>query len=186
MYKLVSIPLILITQLVSAQQLVDKIVGIVDNRIVLLSDVEGQYQQYAYQSTAPVPPDLLCALMNEALTEKLLMAQAVIDSVDVTDDEVENELDHRVRTFAGMAGSVEKLEEYYGKSVLEIKDEFRTQIREQLVANKEKSNIIADVKVTPSDVQQLFNSIPKDSLPIYNAQVELGELIIYPKISPEM
>ncbi|MBA3647061.1 MAG: peptidylprolyl isomerase [Chitinophagales bacterium] len=183
---IIIIFLFLITTIVSAQKVIDKVVGIVDDRIILLSDVEAQYQQYAYQSTLPVPADFKCEILNQFLIEKLLIAQAVIDSVTVSDDEVENELDHRVRSFSGMAGSVEKLEEYYGKSILEIKDEFRIQIREQLIANKEKGNIITNIKVTPSDVQQFFNSIPTDSLPYYNAEEELGALIIYPKVSIEM
>src|SRR5580765_3396993 len=98
MRRLVFLLLVFPIHYASAQKLVDKVVGIVDNRIVLFSDVEAQYQQYAYQSTTPVPPDFRCDILNQFLTEKLLMAQAVLDSVTVTDDEVENELDHRVRS----------------------------------------------------------------------------------------
>lgn len=163
--------------------LADKIIGIVDDRMILLSEIEAQYLQNTYQVTTPIPPDLKCELLNAALTEKLMVAQAIIDSVEVTDDQVENELERRVRTFANIAGSVEKLEEYYGKSILEMKDEFRPQVKENLLADGEKAKIAGDLKVTPSEVINYFNKIPKDSLPYFNAATELGELVIYPKVN---
>lgn len=106
-------------------RLVDKVAGIVDDRIVLWSDVETQYAQYAYQNEANLPPTLRCDILDQLLTDKLLNRQAEIDSVTVSDDEVEAKLDQNIRAFANAAGSLEKLEEYYGKSALEIKDEFR-------------------------------------------------------------
>ncbi|MBK9731461.1 MAG: peptidylprolyl isomerase [Chitinophagaceae bacterium] len=176
--------LLLTNSLLQAQpKLADKIIGIVDDRMILLSEIEAQYLQNTYQVTAPIPPDFKCELLNSALTEKLMVAQAIIDSVEVTDEQVENELDRRVRTFANVAGSVEKLEEYYGKSILEMKDEFRPQVRENLLADGEKARIAGDLKVTPSEVATYFNNIPKDSLPYYNAATELGELVIYPKVN---
>ena len=181
------IPLLLIMasaiNLQAQPQLADKVVGIVDSRVILLSEVEGQYLQSTYQVTSPIPPDFKCQILNGLLMEKLLVAQSELDSVKVTDDEVENELDRRIRSFANVAGSIEKLEEYYGKSIVEMKDEFRSQVRDQLMADKERSNIVTDIKVTPSDVISFFNKIPKDSLPYYNSEIELGELIIYPKVS---
>ena len=175
---------ILFNTLLQAQpMLADKIVGIVDDRMILLSEIEAQYLQNTYQVTAPIPPDYKCELLNAMLTEKLMVAQAILDSVEVTDDQVENELDRRVRAFANVAGSVEKLEEYYGKSILEMKDEFRPQVKENLLADGEKAKIAGDLKVTPSEVMAFFNKIPKDSLPYYNAATELGLLIIYPKVS---
>jgi peptidyl-prolyl cis-trans isomerase SurA len=163
--------------------LVDKVVGIVDDRMILLSEIEAQYIQQKYQTTSTLPPDFKCIILNESLTEKLMVAQAEIDSVEVTDDEVESTLDRRIRAFAGMAGSIEKLEEYYGKSVIELKEEFRVQVREQLMADQERYKIVGEVKVTPSEVNSFFNKLPQDSLPYYNAEVQLGELIIFPKVS---
>ncbi|HUM45455.1 MAG TPA: peptidylprolyl isomerase [Chitinophagales bacterium] len=175
--------LLLCTQLHAQPKLADKIIGIVDDRMILLSEIEAQYLQNTYQVTTPIPPDYKCELFNAALTEKLMVAQAIIDSVEVTDEQVESELDRRVRAFSNVAGSVEKLEEYYGKSILEMKDEFRPQVKENLLADGEKAKIAGDLKVTPSEVMTYFNKIPKDSLPYYNAATELGELVIYPKVS---
>lgn len=184
MQKIVFSLLILLAAKLSAQPiLADKIVGIVDDRIILLSDIEAQYLQNTYQATVPIPADYKCQLLNASLTEKLLVAQSLIDSVEVTDEEVDNELDRRTRSFANVAGSVEKLEEYYGKSIIEMKDEFRPQVKDQLMADRERSKIVGELKVTPSEVATFFNKIPKDSLPYYNAEVEIGELVVYPKVS---
>ncbi|MBA2407098.1 MAG: peptidylprolyl isomerase [Chitinophagales bacterium] len=182
MYKIFFL-LLLAGKITAQSKLADKIVGIVDDRIILLSEVEAQFLQNTYQSTLPIPPDYKCQLLNGSLTEKLLVAQSIIDSVDVTDEEVDNELDRRVRSFANVAGSLEKLEEYYGKSIIEMKDEFRPQIRDQLMADRERSMIVGELKVTPSDVLVFYNSIPKDSLPYYNSEVEIGTLVLYPKVS---
>jgi peptidyl-prolyl cis-trans isomerase SurA len=167
-------------------QLADKIVGIVDDRIVQLSEVEAQYQQYVYQSPESIQPDLKCQILDQFLTDKLLVRQAELDSVKVTDDEVEQTLDMRIRNFANIAGSMEKLEQYYGKSVIEIKDEFRNDIREKLLADRERSNIVKDLTVTPSEVVVFFNKIPKDSLPYFNAELEIGQLVIMPKVNNDI
>lgn len=167
-------------------QLADKIIGIVDDRIVQLSEVEAQYQQYAYQATAPLPPDSKCQILDQFLTDKLLVRQAELDSVHVSDDEVEQTLDMRIRNFANIAGSIEKLEQYYGKSMVEIKDEFRDDIREKLLADRERSSIVKDITVTPSEVVQFYNKIPKDSLPYFNAQLEVGQLVIMPAVNKDV
>lgn len=170
----------------SQPQLADKIIGIVDDRIVQLSEVEAQFQQYTYQATSPLPPDLKCQIFDQFLTDKLLVHQAELDSVVVTDEEVEQTLDMRIRSFANIAGSVEKLEQYYGKSLVEIKDEFRDDIREKLLADRERSNIVKDVNVTPSEVVEFFNKIPKDSLPYFNSELEVGQLVIHPRVNDDV
>jgi len=170
----------------SQPQLADKIVGIVDDRIVQLSEVEAQYQQYAYQATSPLPPDLKCQIFDQFLTDKLLVRQAELDSVKVTDEDVEQTLDMRIRSFANIAGSIEKLEQYYGKSIVEIKDEFRDDIREKLLSDHERTNIVKDVSVTPSEVAEFYNKIPKDSLPYFNSELEVGQLVILPKVNDQV
>ncbi len=171
---------------VAQPKLADKIVAIIDDRYISLSEVENQYQQYTYQSTAPIPADLKCQILDNFMIEKLMVRQAILDSVVVTDQEVEQSLDSRIKTYSGMAGGLAKLEEYYGKSILEIKDEFREPIRDNLLSNGERQTIVKDIKVTPSDVINYFNTLPKDSLPYFNSEIELGELIIYPKVNDQV
>lgn len=177
---------ILTVHFCNAQKIVDKVVGIVDDKIVLLSDIESQYLQYSQQYQQELDPKIKCNILDQLLTQKLLIAQAQIDSVVINDDEVEGELDKRIRYFSNITGGQNKLEEYYGKSIIEIKDEFRTEIKQQLLASKEQQSIISNIKINPSEVKTYFNSIPADSLPYYNAQVEIGEIIFLPIVSNEM
>lgn len=164
-------------------QVIDGVVAIVGTRIVLKSDVETQALQYSDNNDAQA---VRCQVLEGLLTQKLLVTQALVDSIEVTDDEIETELDRRIRYFSNMAGGLQKLEEYYGKSVVEIKEEFRSDIREQMLAQRAQQEITKDLKVTPAEVRTFFNSIPTDSLPYYNAEVEVGEIVINPEVSPEV
>ncbi len=173
-----------ITLSLSAQPvLVDKVVAVVGDNMILKSDIEVQYQQYAAEGS--VPPGLRCQIMDQMLAQKLLIAQAELDSIVVDDGEVEGELDKRIRHFIGMIGSQEKLEEFYEKSVIEIKEEFRPDVRNQLIAQKMQGEITSGISVTPAEVKDFFQRIPEDSLPRYNAEVEVGQVVIYPKPSEE-
>lgn len=161
--------------------LVDKIVGIVGDKIVLLSDLEMQFQQM--QLEQDVPDGFKCEILNQMLSQKMFLTQALVDSVAVSDDEIETELNRRIDYFISMIGSQEKLELYYGKTILEIKNEFRSDIREQLLAQKMQGEIFMDVEVTPDEVKTFYKSIPTDSLPYFNAEVEVGQIVMYPEVS---
>jgi peptidyl-prolyl cis-trans isomerase SurA len=164
--------------------LVDKVLAIVGDNIVLLSDIELQYAQLSAERL-DMPVEFKCEILEQMLTQKLFLQQAKVDSVVVSDDEINNELDRRIRYFIGMIGSVEKLEAYYEKSIVEIKDEFRKDIAEQMLAQKMQTQIFGTIKVTPSEVKSFFNDIPEDSLPYYNAEVEVMQIVKIPEVSPE-
>lgn len=163
---------------------IDKVVGIVGDEMILNSSIEMQYHQYVAQGMKP-QEDFRCTLLKSALEEKLLIHQAKIDSIEVSEDEVEGELDRRIRYFTSMFGSQEQLEEYYKKSIIQIKDEFREDIKNQLMSNRVRGNITRNVAVTPSAVKEYFEALPEDSIPHYNAQVEIGQITIKPKITVE-
>jgi len=165
--------------------LVDGIEGIVGDKIILHSDIELQYQQMKLEGT-DVPGDFKCAILDQMLSQKILLEQAELDSLVVSEDEIEGELDRRIRYFVSMIGSEEKLEDYYGKSIIRIKDEFKKDISEQLLSQKMRNKILEKVKVTPADVKNFFNTIPKDSLPYFNAEMEVGQIVIYPSVSQEL
>ncbi len=167
------------------RELVDRVIGIVGENIVLHSDIELQYQQMKLEGS-DFPGDFKCAILDQMLTQKMLKQQAELDSLVVSEDEIEGELDRRVRYFVTMIGSEEKLEEYYGKSIVRIKDEFRKDIREQLLSQKMRSKVLEKVKVTPADVKAFYNAIPKDSLPYFNAEVEVGQIVINPTANEEL
>lgn len=165
-------------------QLIDQVVAVVGDKMVLASDIEIQALQAKSQGYSAA--DLHCQIMEQLLLEKMFLYWAEVDSVAIDDGEIDLEIDNRLNYFLQMfGGDVAKMEEYYGKTMLEMKDQFRTELRDQMLARKMQQQIISDVKVTPSEVKSYFQSIPRDSLPYLDAEVELAEIIIKPKLSRE-
>lgn len=162
----------------------DKIVAVVGGSIILQSDVEMQYANYLAQGGAPNDA-VKGQILQGLISQKILTAQAVIDSIEVKDDEVDNEVDRRLRSSEARAGGQDKLEQFLGKSVIQYKDEIRPEIKEEMVAEKMKQHITEKVNVTPDDVETYFNRIPKDSLPTFNKEVEVGEIVFQPKLTKD-
>lgn len=163
-------------------QIVDQIDGIVDKNIILRSEVESQIQLLINQGESG--ENLYCEVFDQMLMGKLLVAQAAIDSVVVADEEVEDELDRKINYYISIIGGKREFEEYYGKSVDQIKDDFRGDIKDQLVAARMRQTIVGDVEITPSEVRAYFNDIPKDSLPYFNTELELSQIVITAKVNP--
>lgn len=162
---------------------IDGIIVKVNNQIVLRSELEAaQAQQVAAQSK-PLTEQERCDLLRVLLQQKLMVARADIDSVVVEDAMVEGELDQRMAYFASQAGGEQKLEEFYGKSVKQLKDDLRGQIREQLVAQKMQDEITSKLSVTPNEVKRFYNQIPKDSLPYFSTEVEIGQIVKLAQVS---
>ncbi|MDD3685957.1 MAG: SurA N-terminal domain-containing protein [Bacteroidales bacterium] len=183
MKKLFISFLIIISALSSqAQEVIDQVVAVVGNEIILKSDIENQYYQILSQGYNSEESDLKCDILEELMFQKLLYLQAIADSVVITDKEVETELDRRISVFINQLGSEKKLEEFYGKSVNEIKADFRDVIREQLLTQKVQSGLTANIKITPSEVKEFFEEIPQDSLPIVSAYFEISEIVVTPAI----
>lgn len=162
----------------------DKIAGVVGSSIILQSDIELQYANYLASGN---PPDqsIKCVILRNQMTQKLLAQQAVIDSVTVKDDEVDNELDRRMRGMVSRAGGQERLEQFLGRSTIQYKDELRPDIKENMIASKMRGQITEKINVTPLEVENFYNKIPKDSLPTYNKEVEVGVIQIAPKLTKE-
>ncbi|HOK38788.1 MAG: peptidylprolyl isomerase [Bacteroidales bacterium] len=168
----------------SQSNVIDQIVAKVGNEIILKSDIENQYYQVLAQGYVE-EEDLRCEVLEELLFQKLLYLQAKADSIQVTDREVESELDRRLSIFITQYGSEEKLEEYFGKSISEIKSDFRELIREQMMTQKVQQKLTSDIKVSPSDVRMFYESLPKDELPVIQGYYEFSEIVIVPKITKE-
>jgi peptidyl-prolyl cis-trans isomerase SurA len=185
MKKYLIIALLLISSNLFAQRkVVDKVVAVVGDNIILQSEVDQQYAQYLVQGSKP-DADIKCHFLQNMLSQKLLSQQAVIDSITVTEEEVDDEVDRRMRMMASRAGGETRLEEFLGRSIIQYKDEIRPDIQEQLVAQRMQAKITEKVEVTPLDIKRFFDDIPKDSLPEFNTEVEVGEIIIYPKLTRE-
>lgn len=163
---------------------IDEVVAVVGNKIIMHSDIESQYLQMQAQGIA-TGPDLKCDLFEDLIFQKLLVNQADLDSIVVDASQVENELDRRMEYFIRQIGSREALEEYYNKSIADIKDELRDVISEQMVSEKMKNEITKDIKVTPSEVRNFFKALPKDSIPNVEPKLEIAHIVIEPPVSEE-
>jgi len=183
---LIQAPGILKAQDQTEGQIIDQVIAIIGDEIVLQSDVEAQYLQYRMQEgIMGSESNVKCSLFENILYQKLLLNQAQLDSVEVSQMQVEAEMDRRLRYFVSQFGSQEKLEEFYQKTVFEIKDEFREQIMDQMMVESVQQSITENTKVTPSEVKSFFKSIPKDSLPLINSEVQLAQIVKMPPISFE-
>lgn len=160
----------------------DKIVAVVGDRIILHSDIKNSLTDIIRQG-GKVPEDAECALVEQAVVSKVLMLQAEKDSLIVTEEEIEAELDQRIRHFINQYGSQDVLEEIAGKTVYKIKDEARESVKERKLAEAMQQKIVENVRVTPNEVRAYFETIPKDSLPFFESQLEIGQIIVYPKAS---
>lgn len=159
------------------------IVAVVGKRVILKSEVDGQYealkQQYEQQGLTISD----CDVLEDLLMEKLLLHHAEIDSVIVDEGEVEGNIDRRLEALtAQFGGDISKLERYYDKSIAEIREQMRPLMRNQLTAQRMQFSITQNLEVTPTEVQLFYNSIPKDSLPLINSEVELAQIVIYPEV----
>ena len=151
---------------------------------ILQSDIEQQYLQMK-MSGMYVPSDARCRIYNQAIEQKLLMAQAKIDSVEVGPDMVEMQMESRLDYFISQFGDEKEMEDYFNKSIFDIKDDLREAIRDQMITEQVRSSIVADVTTTPSDVKSFYRSLDEDSIPLINTQVELSQIVTYPNYSEE-
>lgn len=164
-------------------KLIDGVLGVVGKNIILKSDLDQALEAQKKQN--PEMTVEQCKVFEDLLLEKLLLHQAELDSVEVGDEEVQANIDRRINVFIQQIGSQQRLEQYYGKSVLEIKEEMADLVRDQLTAQRMLQTINGDVEITPSEVREFYQSIPKDSLPLINAEMEYSEIVIFPEISAE-
>lgn len=183
------VSLFLLSNVIIGQEngkIIDQVIAVIGANIVLESEVEAQYMQYKMETgNSSGSADIKCSLLETMLYQKLLLNQAELDSVEVSDSQVEAEMDRRLRHYISMIGSPEKFEEFYQKTILEFKEELREQVRELIRVETVQQTITANVKITPSEVRSFFKSVPSDSLPLINSEVEMAQVVKLPPINYE-
>jgi peptidyl-prolyl cis-trans isomerase SurA len=185
--KTIMVTLIMISSFASFGQgkVIDKVVAVVGENAIYYSDIENQYMQYIMQGYTSNGQAIRCQIFEEILFAKLLLNQAQLDSIEVSDDQVEQEMDRRLQYFIGQIGSREKLEAYYDKSIMEIKNDLRSVIYEQMLSEQVKRGIASDIHITPSEVKDYYKSIPKDSIFTVPSEIEYSEIVMVPKVTAE-
>ena len=188
---LLSIVAISISTLVFAQPtsqtkrvVADKIIAVVGDKIILRSDIENTIVDMQRQGVE-VPVNAQCLVLEQSMAIKALVLQAQKDSLPVTDEEVDADIDNRIRNFIMQYGSKEELERVAGKSVYQLKEDFKDPIRDQMLSKAMRNKIVEDVRITPLEVKKYYSSIPKDSLFLYESEVGVSQIVVYPKASRE-
>ncbi len=164
----------------------DQIICIVGEKAILASDIEDQFQQMQQQRNMKLPEEARCEILDQNIMTEVMIAQAKLDSMKVGEDEVEQELNARIEQILGyMNGDVKQFEQYYGMGVSEVKEKFREDLTNQKMGQQMQRKIMEGVSVTPSEVKEFFSHIPQDSLPYFNAEVEIAQIVLKPKVSEE-
>jgi peptidyl-prolyl cis-trans isomerase SurA len=163
----------------------DKIIAQVGDKIILHSDIYNSILD-AERQGATLPPNPECILISRALIEKALVLQAEKDSLPISNDDIEAALDNQIRGFIQKYGTKEVLEEVAGKSVYQLKEDFREPFKERSLADQMRRKIVENVKITPTEVKAYYDLTPKDSLAFYESELEVSEIVVYPKANREV
>lgn len=166
-----------------AQIRVEGIAAVVGDEIILESQVAQQYA-YLKQMGHTDEGGLYCEVLEQLIIQRLLLVRARLDSLKISDEQVERELERRLQILTAQLGSPEAIVEIYGKPLPVLKQDLRAEVRNQLLAEEMRQKILQEVKVTPQEVRDFFRSIPPDSLPYVPAEVELSQIVVWAKPSP--
>ena len=173
---------LLLSVFISFGQTIDRVEAIIGDEILLSSEIETQYLQYLSQGNVE-SLSIKCEIIEDLLFQKLLVNQANVDSVEILDEEVRSEINKRINYFESQLGSVSKVENYFGKSIVEIKNELTEIVKDQFLAQRVQSSISNDISITPSEVRSFFRKLPAEEIPEIPTKLELIQIIINPIIS---
>lgn len=159
----------------SQNTVIDEVVAVIGNKIIKKSDIETQYLQIKAEGNEVDK----CHILEVMMRMKLMVNQAAIDSVEITESQVEGELNQRLNMMVSQFGEQE-IVKHYGKTILEMKDDMRNEIRDNMISQRMEEEVAGNITITPSEVKSFYNKLNKDSLPLINAQIELYQIGVYP------
>ena len=165
----------------------DKIAGIVGDKIILKSELAQAIGDLTRQNNGQEVPGVTeCTIMDQMLLQKALILQAEKDSLPVSDEEVEAEVDQKIRYFIQLYGGKDAFEQIAQRTVYQAKMDFMAPIREQRLAEAEKKKIVEGITITPSEVKEYFDKIPADKRIYYESEMQLSQVVMYPKASHDI
>lgn len=182
---LVSVCFLQIANAQSARVLVDKIAGILGDKIVLKSDLTN-YIEDIERRGGEIPQNAECVLLERMLMDKALVLQAEKDSLPVSEDDINAELDQRIRYFIMEFGGKEAVEQVAGRTIFQMKEDFRQSVKERRLADAMRAQIVESIKITPQEVKEYYDKIPKDSLRFYETELTVGQIILFPKAGRDL
>ncbi|MGG9970942.1 peptidylprolyl isomerase [Ferruginibacter sp. SUN002] len=164
----------------SQKVVADKIIAVIGNKIILKSEIENTIADMKRQEI-DVPENAICLTLEQAMGVKALVLQGEKDSIPVSDEEVSADIDNQIRYFIQVYGSKEELEKISGKSIYQLKEDFKEGFRDRKMAAAMRNKIVDGIRITPNEVKAYFDQLPKDSLAFYESELEIGQVVIYPK-----
>lgn len=168
----------------SQNNVIDEIVWVVGDEAILKSEVE-EYRKELLMQNQRIEGDPYCFIPEQLAIQKLFLDQAKLDSIEVNESNVTRELEYYVNNYISSVGSVERLEEYFGKRLSAIREDLRDQIREQQIIQSVQQKHFGDIQLTPSEIRKYYNSLPQDSLPFIATTLEIQIITVEPEIPLE-
>ncbi|MCI1266749.1 MAG: peptidylprolyl isomerase, partial [Saprospiraceae bacterium] len=163
---------------------IDKIIGKIGGEIILYSDWNDQVS-YIKEKQTQLSDEDQCAILENMFIQKFMIHQARLDSVEVKDEEIDQQLEARIEQILQyMENDTKKFEAYYGQTVNQVRDKFRDDLMNQMLSERLQQKVIGEVTITPDETELFFKRIPKDSLPYFNSEVEISEIVYKPKVNP--
>lgn len=172
------------TAMFAQENVVDEVVWVVGDEAILKSQVEEQRLRMQYEGEK-INGDPYCVIPEQLAIQKLFLHQAKLDSIEVSDSQVFQQVEARINFFLSQSGSKEKMEEYFGKSTAEMREELRESVKDQMTVQQMQQKLVENVKVTPSEVRRFYQDLPQDSIPFMPTQVEVEVITFEPKIPQE-
>ena len=169
----------------SHAQSIDKIQAIIGSEILLISDIENQYNQILSQGVIETE-DMRCQIVDELLLQNFLIHHAKIDStIEIVSDDIDAEINNRISYFENQLGSLEKVEAYFNRSIESMEDELRIIVKDQFYTQKKQTKIISDVKITPNEVKDFYRTLNSEEIPIVPTKLQMSQIVIEPELSED-
>lgn len=185
-FILIGLVCLLSTSVFAQTNVLDKVIAVIGKNMIKQSELETTYlQQKRSMGIIENPFETRCEILESLLVNKLMLHQAEIDSISITEDQINREMDNRINYMVNSAGSRDNLEKQMNKSINEIKEFYKDIIKENLLIGEINRKITSNIKITPREVGDFYNKIPKDSLPIIDLEYEFSQIVITPHISNE-
>lgn len=164
---------------------IDGVAAVIGDFVVLESDIDKQFTQLKVSGVS-MENITKCQVFGKLLEDKLYQHHAIQDSIEVNQAEIQSYVDQQVNAFALQIGSMDKLLEYYKKdSEQELRSEMFELNKNSELSKKMQQSIVEEIEVTPEEVRQFFNSIPKSERPIFGTELRVSQIVVYPAVSQE-
>ena len=183
--KIILLNIFLFTSILSHAQSIDKIQAIIGSEILLISDIENQYNQILSQGVIETE-DMRCQIVDELLLQNFLIHHAKIDStIEIVSDDIDAEINNRISYFENQLGSLEKVEAYFTRSIESMEDELRIIVKDQFYTQRKQSKIISDVKITPNEVKDFYRTLNSEEIPLVPTKLQMSQIVIEPELSED-